>query len=509
VDPLPRPGRPRLALQWGLLASITLLALYLRLHALGARSFWFDECVSAGIARLRWSQFFLALWNREANMSMYYALLHFWMWMGKSEPTLRGLSALFSVATVPLIYVLGERLFGRRAGLFVAWLFAINAVSVRYAQEARSYALVVLLVVLATWLFMRNLQDPARAHWIAYGAVSALAVYAHFYAALIVPAHAVSLFTLGRREIPRRNLLLSLLLWAFLIGPLAVVVLRIGSGPLNWIPAPNAATIYYFFEQLSGHGGWALLLIEALVLLWAAISTSRARADGRGTEIWSFSLVLSLLLVPPVSTLLFSLVRSVFFPRYLIICLPAMLLGVAAGLARLRPAPLGWLVLAAISVFSLKGTLALYHQDFAVWPEDWRGATFYVLDHAQPNDGIFFEPLARTAFDYYQSQRSSTPVALQIIYPPYSGSSEYRNFVKVPLAEALREALPAPNRVWLVLFNTNHGEPSTTPEPAELMLRAVYGRSRRLADRKIFSGVTILLFAPDAGDKSPPLPQSR
>jgi mannosyltransferase len=509
VDPLPRPGRPRLALQWGLLASITLLALYLRLHALGARSFWFDECVSAGISKLRWSQFFLALWNREANMSLYYVLLHFWMWMGKSEPTLRGLSALFSVATVPLIYALGERVFGRRAGLFVAWLFAINAVSVRYAQEARSYALVVLLVVLATWLFMRNLQDPARAHWIAYGAVSALAVYAHFYAALIVPAHAVSLFALGRREIPRRNFLRSLLLWVFLIAPLAVVVLRIGSGPLNWIPTPNAATIYYFFEQISGHGGWMLLVIEALVLLWVAISVWRARAKGRDREAWSYGLVLSLLLVPPVATLLVSLVHPVFFPRYLIICSPAMLLGVAAGLARMRPAPLAWLALAAISVLSVRGTIAQYHQDFAVWPEDWRGATFYVLDHSQPNDGIFFEPLARTAFDYYQSQRSSAPVTLETIYPPYSGTFEYRNFVRVPLAEALQEALPAPSRVWLVLFNPNHSEPTTAPEPAELMLRAVYGKDRRLADEKSFPGVTILLFARDAAGASPPSSQLR
>jgi mannosyltransferase len=509
VDPLARPGRPRPAPHWALLASITLLAFYLRLHALGARSFWFDECVSAGIARLHWSQFFLALWNREANMSLYYALLHFWMWMGTSESTLHGLSVLFSVATVPLIYLLAQGLFGHRAGFFAAWLFAINALSVRYAQEARSYALVVFLVVLATSLFVRNLQDPARAHWLAYGTVSALAVYAHFYAALIVPAHAVSLFALGRREIPRRNPLLSLLLWAFLIAPLAAVVLRIGPGPLNWIPSPNVAFIYYFFEQLSGHGGWALLLIEALVLVWAAISAWRDRAEGRGREAWSFALVLSLLLVSPVATLLVSLARPVFFPRYLIICLPAMLLGVAAGLARMRPALLAWSVLAAISVFSVKGTLGQYHQDFAVWPEDWRGATFYVLDHAQPNDGIFFEPLARTAFDYYQSQRSSAPIALQIIYPPYSGSSEYHNFVKVPLAEALQEALPAPNRVWLVLFNTNHGEPPAAPEPAELMLRAVYGKGRHLVDENTFSGVTILFFDSDPAGTNLPPPQHR
>jgi mannosyltransferase len=489
-----------------LLASVTLVALYLRLHALGARSFWFDECVSAGIARLRWSQLFLALWNREANMALYYALLHFWMKMSSAESALRSLSVLFSVATVPLIYALGTRLFSRRAGQIAAWLLAINALSVRYAQEARSYALVVFLVVFATWLLVRNLQEPARAHWIAYAVVCALAVYSHFYAALIVPAHAVSFIALDRREIPWRRFLFSLLLWAFLMAPLAVVVLRVGPGPVNWIPSPNPAFIYYFFEQLAGHGGWALLLIQALVLVWAAISARRLLGESGNREAWSIWLVMSLLLVPPLTTLLVSLVRHAFFPRYLIICLPGMLLGVAAGLARMRPAPLAWLVLAGISVFSIKGTLAQYHRDFAVWPEDWRGATFYVLDHARPNDGIFLEPLARTAFDYYQSQKPSTPIPLQIIYPPYSGASEYRNFVKVSIAEALQEALPASDRVWLVLYNANHGgQQPAVQEPVEQMLRAVYGKDRRLTDEKAFAGVTILLFARNAVDSvSPP-----
>src|SRR5258705_3772980 len=151
---LPAPDRAwddPITSSW-LLTLITLVDAVLRLHASTAKSFWLDEAISVGIARLPWQQFFDVLRHREINMALYYVLLHFWLVLGSSEGFIRGLSVLFSVATVPVMYALGARLFGRGTGLLAAWLLAINAYNVRYAQEARGYALVIFLAVLTTWL---------------------------------------------------------------------------------------------------------------------------------------------------------------------------------------------------------------------------------------------------------------------------------------------------------------------------------------------------------------------
>ena len=125
---------------------------------------------------------------------------------GSSEGFIRALSVVFSVATIPVVYALGHRLFGRKTGLLAAWLLAANAYHVRYAQEARGYALVVFLAALSTWLLVRNLQDPRRARWGIYALVSALAVYAHFYAALILLAQAGSLMFLPPENLPWQEL---------------------------------------------------------------------------------------------------------------------------------------------------------------------------------------------------------------------------------------------------------------------------------------------------------------
>src|SRR3981189_2733837 len=68
-----------------LLAFVTLLAAFLRMHALTAKSFWLDEGLSVDIARLPWPRFLHVMWSGEANMALYYLVLRFWLTFGSSE----------------------------------------------------------------------------------------------------------------------------------------------------------------------------------------------------------------------------------------------------------------------------------------------------------------------------------------------------------------------------------------------------------------------------------------
>ncbi len=96
---VPQPQSASSPLELSLLVLIAGLAAVLRFHSLAAKSFWFDEGVSVAIARLDWYNFARILWRREANMSLYYFLLHFWLYFGGSEFFVRALSVLFAVAS--------------------------------------------------------------------------------------------------------------------------------------------------------------------------------------------------------------------------------------------------------------------------------------------------------------------------------------------------------------------------------------------------------------------------
>lgn len=501
------------ALKWTSLAIIVFVAAFLRLHDVATKSFWLDEGISTAVARLRWPQFFLAVWNREANMALYTVLLHLWMKLGSSEAFVRGLSVLFSVATVPLLYALGARLFGRPAGLLAAWLLAINAYHVRYAQEARSYTLVVFLAVLSTWLFVRNIQEPAKARWGAYSVVSALVVYAHFLGALMVVAHAVSLLWLDPLPVPWKNssrdssrgssrnvwraFLRSMRWFALCISPGVIAAVHVGGGTTSWIQPPTRADVMHFFEFMAGNRGVALAILEAALLVVAVLAIRRRRlVEMRSLENWGLVLVLAWLFVPLAAVLAVSVVRPVFLGRYMIFCLPALLLGVAAGITRLRPVVIPLALCAALSVLCVQGTASYYRQDFDLAREDWRSATSYILDYAQPGDGIFFLTFGRLPYEYYKSLRQPAAQGPTVLNWPGGAEPEYRDFLVRPVAEMLGDARPAPDRVWLVLF-LDH-DANGRVNPTSTILRAWFGKGRRLIREQEFPQITICLFAKDS-----------
>ncbi len=109
---------------------------------------------------------------------------------------------LIAAATVPAIYWLAGLLYNRRVALIAAALFAFNAYNVRYAQEARSYALFLLLATLSSGFLISFVREPTRRNWLGYVTVSVLAVYAHFYALLLVAAQWLALRALGVKSSP-------------------------------------------------------------------------------------------------------------------------------------------------------------------------------------------------------------------------------------------------------------------------------------------------------------------
>jgi mannosyltransferase len=135
--------------------ACTLVAALATYH-LGAESLWVDEAVSVFVAWKDWPDLWSYVVGQEPNFGLYYLLLHAWIMLGDSEWALRTLSVVAVVATVPVLFLLGEQLFGRPVAFLASVLFGINAFVVAYAQEARPYALALFLTTLCSYLFTRK-----------------------------------------------------------------------------------------------------------------------------------------------------------------------------------------------------------------------------------------------------------------------------------------------------------------------------------------------------------------
>jgi mannosyltransferase len=179
-----------------LLALIVAAGAAIRFAGLGSQSWSPDEGVTVLIMKVSFGDLFTAVRHSESTPPLYYALA--WVWakvFGLNEAGLRSLSALAGSLTVPVAYLAGAALVTRRVGLVVAALAAFNPLLVWYSQEARAYALLVLLVTASFLFFVQR-----RLVW--WAIVSALALATHYFAAFVIGPEAVWLaWELRRRAL--------------------------------------------------------------------------------------------------------------------------------------------------------------------------------------------------------------------------------------------------------------------------------------------------------------------
>jgi mannosyltransferase len=497
---------------WTLVSAFTLTLLAaggtaLRFLFLARKPFWFDEAFSVEVARLSWYDFIRLLWWREANMSLYYVLLRGWLHLGSSPFFIRSLSVLASLATLPAIFWLGAKLFDRRVGLIAVALMSCNAYHIRYAQEARSYSLFVLLATLSSGLFVACEREPSSSerNRRRYVLASVLAVYAHFYALLLVAAQWLSVRGLkGMQEsgkgVANPPALRRAWIWiGVAVLPLLAFVGKTGAGQIKWIPRPGFHELLDYGEHLTGNDGLPLLLLYAAACL-AAILPLRGRLFrlGAGWDVWRCQFLLTWLLFPVALALLLSLAHPVFVARYFTFCLPALILLAAAGLANLRKPWMMAVCLAAILLLSLQGTSSYYDHDFDLGRDGSQAAANYVCDHAQPGDAILFHiSEGRVPYEFVRSLRGedwrNRPAAgPEIIFPRHGDHLDYRDVTGKPTSEFLRSMPGQYARLWVVLMS--NGAPDH-PDATTLMLSQILGESFSRMERVQFPEVEVRLYS--------------
>ena len=173
-----------------------------RLAGLGHQSFDSGETVTAArILHPSYIATFQAYSTIERSGPLYYTLAWGWAHLfGTSEVALRSLSAIFGTATIVIVFALARELFSRRVALVAAALAALSPDLVWYSQEARSYALFILLGAAALYFFVRAVKRPTGGALAGWAVCSALALSTHYFSAFAIAPEACWLLWAGRRH---------------------------------------------------------------------------------------------------------------------------------------------------------------------------------------------------------------------------------------------------------------------------------------------------------------------
>ncbi|MFS8533208.1 glycosyltransferase family 39 protein [Sphaerobacter thermophilus] len=409
-----RAGRliyARLA-HYGVLAAIVVAGAALRLTALNRQSLWFDEIDVVVRAQRPLDQVLRTFVAAGENGPLYNILLALWVRLaGISEIAVRAPSAIAGVVGVLLIYLLGRRVAGATVGLIGAGLLAISPYHVWYSQEAKMYAMVVVLALASTYALVEALERNERRWWVAYAVSTTLLFYTHVATVLVFAAQSLYAFytVILRRAWPgrARGWLLAVAVLTLPYVPIALWALRVIGGQVaTWHAQVGLWDALQIFAVKFAVNRYDLVVQERAAVLYAVLAGLGAvvLALRRQPARW-WLLLLSLSVVPVVGLWLVSLRQSVFSDRYAIVALPAYLLLVAATVAWLIRQrwiwPLG-LAAAFVLVTFAWGPLRDVNRAHTAQKEDWRSAYAWVADHAQPGDVLVVTPgYLITTYDYF------------------------------------------------------------------------------------------------------------
>lgn len=448
----------------------------LRLIALGYKSFWIDEIASVAIARRASSAFWHFLWHDEGNMAAYYVLLRPWLHLGYGEATVRLLSVVPGIASLPLMYVLARKLFGVRVAMASTLFLAFNACAIYVSQEARAYSFVVFAVLLSTYLFVLLVERPTYGAACAYALAAGLSCYFHYFSVLVPAAHYVSLAGRSSARRPWKFLLSAASLAAILAAPVLWLMHAQDTGHISWVQPTSWLEVYHLAAYLSAASGKAVggvLLAFNLVLIGFFVKDlARSWADDETR--WGYLLVASLVAVPILLTVLASAVRPSFYHRFLIICLPGWILMTAIGAETIRPRASKMIAVGCVCVLSLASTVILYHRV----TEDWRSAVHQLIEDARPNDRVlYYQSVGEFAGENYRDwlPGGNGPRPKSI---PANGDGNWKQQIN-----------DAP-RVWLVLYRAK-----ATDFAVKEIQESLEQREFRLKNANTFPGVTVMEFA--------------
>ncbi len=164
-----------------LLIVIIAIAAIVRLYGLDRQSLWYDEAVE----ETSFERQFLNDDPDEPKIKLLTPPLNsFFVFLMKSiypgsDFAIRIAPFTFGLISIPLLFLLGRKMFNEKVGLIAAFLLAISPFHIWYSQDARMYSLQWMLALISLIYFLRVLDRPTIGNYAVFVISTAAGLYTH------------------------------------------------------------------------------------------------------------------------------------------------------------------------------------------------------------------------------------------------------------------------------------------------------------------------------------------
>lgn len=342
------PREPWPAAHRAILVCLTLIQIALFIGLFAFKGFWLDEILSINFTDGSPADTYRSL-ARDLHPPGYFLIFYVWQRLFPvSEYSMRLLSLLISLPTLPLLYALVSRVWTREAAIWSCVFLALSPFHAEFVAQARMYSGLEMLAVLSTLLLLAAEERPESGRAATGYAASIIAcVYFHYFGFFVLASQMLYLLLRGRVAWRRWIALYAIVAVALL--PLALLIPRqLAAGTYEWIQRSKVGgssawlipkTFAYFLlgEWHNPESIFFIMLLTALIgpCLAAGLWATLRQKSGRLPR----AAVLPIMLIVPILlAITLSQIKPMFIPRYMIETLPFFfaLFGVSLSLVRRR-----------------------------------------------------------------------------------------------------------------------------------------------------------------------------
>lgn len=402
------------------LMIILLVGAFLRFYGIGFEDLWLDEVstvwfgskgygVSTAVKRI----------ITDLQGPLYFIIIHFWLYViDVSEATMRIPSAIFGTISIFAIYKLGKYLCNKQVGIYSALILSVSRINFYYSQEARTYTLSTLLTIISFYYFIKFLSESNKFNLGLYIIFTTLLIYTnYFFLIIILPQSFYYLWHYNKnlsvsrilRWIGIQSIILICLIPAiYILFNYQLLTQNISRGPFV-----NYMTLIKILKLLSGPSFVFLLFLITSLFAFAAnpMITKWCRSLPKlpnNVFLLKFDnkkiLLISWLFIPILTLILVGLFyKTIFFPRYFIVCSPALFVLVAIGIDNLRRYSIKIVLLSLITFLSLLSIFSSYKTDEK---PRWKDALIEIEENYRENDLVIIYPAYLSKpFNYYSKHK--------------------------------------------------------------------------------------------------------
>jgi 4-amino-4-deoxy-L-arabinose transferase-like glycosyltransferase len=416
------------------LGAIVVVGAALRAYNLGAQSLWIDELEEGHTARAALPKLFEYVRADAGGVPLDYlgVRLTTTIFGGGTVGTRLWALTMGCLAIVVIFFVAQAWFASASAGLAAAALLALSPFHIYYSREARPYALSALAVVVLLLLYHHALGKRDLKRWLLFGGALGIALYAHYFLALLVIPAAIVLavFRWGewrRSGVEALNFTAGMALAALLFAPWVLYSSLGQLHDLGWPPPPplDLHRLFQIFDTLLGLGALGLAqapsgdfgplhkreaLLTVSVLLAATAGLVLELRRGR-------YLVLLAALVPllaiPVAWAADQRQHYFWSERQVIFVLPCVYLLAAVAVARIaslralaRMAPAAAVAALVLWAALSFGSIEKIYQGQWLPKADWRDASAFAASRSRADTRVYSFLNDQFAYGvaYYQPQ---------------------------------------------------------------------------------------------------------